>query len=163
MLKSLLSHATTTILEEAVYSELYASHLYKHVANQCQRVGLLGAAAFFKKESADELEHYQKWADYLNDRGGLVLLPELPAITDSVTDLGGALTLAYDTEVDLGEKYSGWYSAILSSDPTTAGYMLQFLDIQRSSVGEFGDLLTRFALARDNPAAILMMDEALGE
>ena len=162
MLKSLLSHATSQVLEDAIYSELYASHLYKHVANQCQRLGFFGAAKFFRAESADELEHYQKWVDYLNDRGSVAKLPELPAITESVTDLGSALMAGYNAEVSLGKNYAAWYSAVHPSDPTTAAYMLQFLDIQRASVGEYGDLLARYELTKGNSAAVLLLDQELG-
>ena len=85
------------MLNEAVQAELYASHLYKHVANQLQRLGYLGAQKFFAGESADELEHYQKHADFLNDRGTVAKVPMLDAITDPVTTLRDALEIAYET------------------------------------------------------------------
>ena len=35
------------MLDDAIHAELYASNLYKHIANQVQRLGYLGAMKFF--------------------------------------------------------------------------------------------------------------------
>lgn len=162
LVKSLLSKSIEAVLNEAVQSELYASHLYKHVANQLQRIGYFGAQKFFAGESADELTHYQKHADFLNDRGTVAKLPMLEAITDPVASLRDALEVAYETELQLGNDYARWYKAC-SDDPTVQQYLLQFLEIQRAAVGEYGDLLARMDRAGDNEAAILMIDTELGE
>lgn len=163
MLKSLLNHAAEQILQDAVHAELHASHLYKHLSNQCQRLGLFGAAKYFANESAEELTHYAKIAQYFNDRGGVATIPALEAIEESVADLEAALLAAYEAEVELGQNYANWYKASLSNDPTTAQFLLQFLEIQRSSIGEYGDWLSRLALAGGDKAAILMIDSELGE
>jgi ferritin len=162
LVKSLLSKPIEAMLNEAVQSELYASHLYKHVANQLQRIGYFGAQKFFAGESADELTHYQRHADFLNDRGTVAKVPMLEAITDPVASLRDALEVAYETELQLGKDYDRWYKAS-SDDPTVQQYLLQFLEIQRKSVGEYGDLLARMDRAGTNEAAILMIDTELGE
>jgi ferritin len=157
----LIAHAAEQILAEAVQAELRVSHLYKHVSNQCQRAGLFGAAKFFKNESKEELEHYEKLANYLNDRGSVATLPSIESFEEPIRALDSALQLAYNEEVALGNRYSKWYSTLLASDPTTAQFLLQFLEIQRLSVGEYGDLLARARLAGDNEAAILILDKEL--
>lgn len=162
MLKNLLGHATETILLEAVHAELYASNLYKHLANQCQRVGLLGAAKFFLNESDEELKHYQKLANYFNDRGSVSSVPGVEAFENPIRSLQEAFTLAYDTEVNLNTRYAKWYSTVLPYDPTTAQFLLQFLEIQRGSIGELGDFLSRIQLAGNDGAAILLLDKELG-
>ena len=163
MLKSLLSNLAEQVLQDAVHAELTASHTYKHIANQCQRLGLLGTAKYFLKESSEELEHYQGIADYVNDRGSVAIIPALEAAAERIADLESALTTAYNFEVNLGADYSRWYSSLLASDPTTAQFLLQYLEIQRKSVGEYGDLLSRFELARGDKAAVLLMDKELGK
>lgn len=158
----LISHTTLLILQEAVHEELYASNLYKHLANQCQRVGLFGASKYFNKESAEELEHYGYHVQYLNDRGSVAEIPAIEAFTGSVSTLEAAIDLAYNAELELGTKYQAWYSAVHSSDPTTAQYLLKFLAIQAESIGAYADLKTRLAIAANNPAAILIIDQELG-
>lgn len=163
MLKNFLSNATRLALQEAVRSELYASMLYKHAANQCERLGWFGTAKFFLKESNDELGHYQRIASYMDDRGDVAKIPTINGPTDSITDMKSAILLGYNTEVDLGNKYCKWYSGILSNDPMTAQFLLQFIEIQRTSINEYSDWFTRIELAKDNVAALLLIDQELGE
>lgn len=161
--KSLLSKSVESMLNEAVHAELYASNLYKHVANQLQRVGYFGAQKYFAGESADELTHYQKLADYLNDRGTTAKIPAVEAMTESVGSLRDAIELAFQTELDLERNYSRWYKTVATDDPITAQFLLFYLEEQRVSVGKYGDLIARLDRAGDNEAALLMIDTELGE
>lgn len=158
--KSLLDPATKKMLLEAVASELYASHLYQHLANQMQFVGRFGAAKFFQAESLNERAHFQKLVDYFDDRGDWVAMPAVPKCDDTAKDLPQALQIAYDTELQLERDYVGWYKACLCE--ITRQFLLSFLEEQRKSVGEFSDLLAEVALAGDDRAALMMLDNKLG-
>lgn len=159
----MLTKKMLSILNDAIHSELFASNLYKHVANQLQRIGYFGAQKFFLSESADELEHYQKIVDYINDRGLVASVPQIEKQDDTVTSLRDALTIAFETEKALGEDYADWYKQAFAEDVVTAQFLLQFIEIQRKSVGEFGDLIARLDRAGANEAAILLIDQELGE
>ena len=162
LVKNLLDKSIEANLQEAVQSELYASHLYKSLANQLQRIGYFGAQKHFLNEAADELTHYQKLADFLNDRGSVAGLPALEHITDRVVTLRDAIEIAYETELQLGNDYDRWYASA-SKDPTVQQFLLFYLEQQRTSVGEYGDLLARLDRAGTNEAALLLIDQELGE
>jgi ferritin len=156
----LLDKATEDMLNRAVRSELYASHLYKHIANQCQRIGFFGAQKFFAGESADELEHYQKIADYMNDRGTTAKIPALEACVETVTGLVDAMELGYETELELMRDYEKFYRECKCV--TTQQFLLQFLETQRKSVGEYGDWLSRMKIVSNDRCGLLMIDQELG-
>lgn len=162
MYQNLLSEATKTNLQEAIFNEFTASQTYKHLSNQMQRLGYFGAASYFAFESSDELEHYGKLKDYINDRGNVATIPALDALETNVTDLGAALRIAYDMELSLNRKYEQWYREALDEDITTAQFLLQFIEIQRTSVGEYGDWLARYDLTGFNSASVLMIDNEMG-
>lgn len=162
MPKSLLSPEVKACLDEAVHAELYAANLYKHLANQLQRLGYFGAQRFFLAESASELEHYQIHANYQNDSGTVASIPAIEAMDEPIGTLRDAIETAYDTELQLEKDYVRWYSAC-AKDPVTAEFLLQFLRSQRKSVGEYGDLLSRLDLAGDDRAALLQIDNKLGK
>ena len=162
MPKSLLSPEVKACLDEAVHAELYAANLYKHIANQVQRLGHFGAQKFFLAESASELEHYQIHANYQNDSGTVASIPAIEAMDEPIGTLRDAIETAYDTELQLEKDYVRWYSAC-TKDPVTAEFLLQFLRGQRKSVGEYGDLLARLDLAGDDRAALLQIDNELGK
>lgn len=169
-MKSLLSDSVESILNEAVQQELFASHLYKHLANQLQRIGYFGAQKYFSHESSEELGHYQNIVDYMNDMGTVAVVPSLPAVGNSVITLRDALQIAFDTERELMDRYVDWYS---ESDPVTQQFLLQFLERQRKSVGEYGDWLARMDRAMEpaeadepaefDPCAVLIIDREMGE
>ena len=162
MPKSLLSPEVKACLDEAVHAELYAANLYKHIANQLQRLGYFGAQKFFLAESASELEHYQIHANYQNDSGTVASIPAIEAMDEPIGTLRDANEAAYDTELQLEKDYIRWYSAC-AKDTVTAEFLLQFLRGQRKSVGEYGDLLSRLDLAGDDRAALLQIDNELGK
>ncbi len=159
-ISNLLEKATEDMLNKAVHAELYASHLYKHVANQMQRAGFFGTQKFFAGESADELTHYQKIADYMNDRGAMAKVPALEACTETAADIVEAIELGYDTELQLMRDYEKWYRECKCV--ITQQFLLQFLELQRKSVGEYGDLLSRLMIVKNDRGGMILIDQELG-
>lgn len=151
-----------SMLDDAIHSELYASNLYKHVANQLQRIGYFGATKFFLNESADELKHYQLHVEFQNDVGTVAEVPSIEAMDETIESLSDAIELGYETELDLYESYKRWYQQA-AVDPVVQQFLLQFLEIQRTSVGEYGDLLARIELVDQDKAGMLLIDQELGE
>lgn len=149
---------------KSVQSELYASNLYKHIANHLQRLGYFGAQKFYLTESADELIHYQKLVDVVNDFGDVISVPAVPVITEAIGSIGGALYVSYNTELKLLYQYQDFYKeAEEMEDCATAQFLLQFIQIQRESVGEFGDFISRYERCGSNEAAILEFDDFMGD
>jgi len=160
--QSLLKPEVKELLDKSIASELYASNLYKHIAAQMQRAGYFGCQKFFEKESAEEIEHYYKIRNYINDMGSVAAMPQIDAISDYVGGIGTALNLAYDTEKTLLMQYQEIYESVEDEmkDCITAQFLLQFLEIQRKAVGMYGDLISRFEKA---PNDVLEFDEHIGE
>lgn len=160
--KSLLAKPVEVMLNQAIAAELYASHLYKHLANRMQRAGFFGAQSFFKSESGDELVHYQILADFINDRGGVANIPDVDGCSSVKADtLRDALEAAYDAELSLEQDYTKWYKACPCV--VTQQFLLQFLEIQRKAVGEYGDLLARLERCGTDAGAMIVFDKELGE
>lgn len=157
---NLLSAESAKTLNAAVSSELYASALYKSLANQLQRLGYFGAQKFFLAESAHELEHYQLVADFMSDMGGLARIPTVPAPEEKIAGLRDSIEAAFDTEMQLMRDYASWYAECKCE--ITKQFLLQFIEHQRKSVGEFGDIVSRLDRAGDDACALLMIDTELG-
>jgi ferritin len=157
----IISQECKDMLDDAVHSELYASNLYKHIANELQRLGYFGATKFFLKESADELVHYQLHVEFQNDVGTVAKVPMIEAMNDPIKSLSDAIETGYETELELYNDYKKWYSQT-SDDPVVQQFLLQFLEFQRTSVGEYGDLLSRIQLMDGDKAGMLLIDQELG-
>jgi ferritin len=154
--KSILPTEITRLIAKLAGEELYAHHLYLHIASQLQARGLFGGMAFFESESDAELGHFKKLRDFVNDCGGVLPTPSVMALTEEVKDLEDALDLYYEAELNLLNKYLAAYK---ESDKNefclTEPLFLKFIDIQRKSVGEAGDLLATYAIAKENKEVLL--------
>ena len=161
MVQSLLSAEIKIWLEKSLASELHVSNLYKHIANQLQRLGYFGAQSYFLKESADELSHYQKLSDYCNDMGWVAPVPAVPKMSDKISNISDALEISYEAELDLLNQYKKFYEEAEDKydDCITATFIIEFLQIQRKSVGEYGDLIAKVNLNGD----IYEFDEEMGK
>lgn len=161
--KNLLSPAMKKGLQKAIYAELYQSNLWKHIANQLQRLGFFGGQKYFLAESAEELTHYQIFVDFINDLGDVADVPKIDAIEDDIDSIATALQVAYDMELDVYNQYKKFYEEAVDEDVAVGIFMQQFVTIQLKAVGAYGDLISRYNRCGTNEAAILEFDEYLSE
>ena len=163
VVKDLLDSTAKEWLKKSLESELYASNLYRHIANQVERLGFFGAKKYYLNESADELKHSQVIVDFYNQMGSVSPMPKVDAINDKVSSIADALELQMEAEYDLLKQYEEMYDAMEEKNCIVGQFILQFLEIQRVSYGEVGDLISRYNRCGNNEAAILEFDEFLGE
>jgi len=162
LVKSLLSSTMRKWLQKSIESEFHASQLYKHLANQLQRLGYFGSQKFYLAESADELTHYQRIVDFMNDMGDVASIPDVSGIDDEIKDIEDALIVSYETELDLFEQYKEFYEKAEDEDVSVAQFLLQFIEIQRLAVGEYGDLISKYNVAKETKE-ILFFDKSMGK
>ena len=163
LINSLLSSSLKKGLQEALQMELYQSNLWKHIANNLQRLGFFGGQKYFLKESAEELTHYQILVDFINDMGDCADMPQIEAIKDSVKSIEDALQIGYEIELEVFDMYKRLYEKAEEEDCSVGQFLLQFMQIQREAIGAYGDLVSRYNKCGKNEAAILEFDEYLGE
>jgi ferritin len=161
--KNLLSPSMKKGLQKAIYAELYQSNLWKHIANNLQRLGYFGGQKYFLAESAEELTHYQIFVDFINDMGDVADVPKIDAIEDEIDSMAAALQVAYDMELDVYNQYKKFYEEADEEDCAVGIFMQQFVTIQLKAVGAYGDLISRYNRCGTNEAAILEFDRYLSK
>ena len=162
MLKSLLSKDMKEGMQDAIQVELQQASLWKSLANQMQRLGYFGSQKYFLAESAEELTHYQMHVEFMNDMGDCADLPNIDAVNDKVKNIGDALEIGYEIELDVYNQYKEFYEKAEDEDVVVAQYLLQFLEIQRKAVGHYGDLLAKYKVAEETKE-ILEFDEHIND
>jgi ferritin len=160
--KSLLSANMKKGLQSAIQTELYQSNLWKHLANQLQRLGFFGSQKYFLAESAEELTHYQIIVEFINDMGDVASVPSIEAITDKVESIGDALDIGYETELDVLNQYKKIYKQAEEEDSAVAIFLQQFITIQVKAVGKYGDLLAKYKIAEETKE-ILEFDQHIAD
>ena len=162
MLKSLLSKDMKEGMQDAIQVELQQASLWKSLANQMQRLGYFGSQKYFLAESAEELTHYQMHVEFMNDMGDCADLPNIDAVNDKVKNIGDALEIGYEIELDVYNQYKEFYEKAEDEDVVVAQYLLQFLETQRKAVGHYGDLLAKYKVAEETKE-ILEFDEHIND
>lgn len=162
MVKSLLSKSMKSVLQEALYLELYQSNLWKALANQMQQYGFFGTQKYFLTESAEELTHYQMHVEFQNDMGDCADMPSIEAIKDKVKTIGESLEIGYEMELEVYNKYKEFYKKAENEDCVVGQFLLQFLEIQRKAVGHYGDLLAKYEIA-EATKEILEFDQHIND
>ena len=155
---SLLSPTLKVALMRGLTQELVQASLWKSLANQMQKCGYFGTQKYFLKESEEELGHYQIIVDFFNDLGDMAEVPAIEAPTAKAEEIGDALVIAYNKEVEVYNLYKELYAIAQAEDSVVAQFLLQFLQIQKEAVGAYGDLIATYRTA-NRTGEILEFDE----
>jgi len=70
----MLSKALEDAINEQINKELYSAYLYLSMSAYCEAASLPGCAHWMRMQAQEEVFHAMKFFDYVNDRGGRVVL-----------------------------------------------------------------------------------------
>jgi len=141
--------------------ELYSVHLYLYMANLAQKLGLPGSQKYFLKEVPEEVGHYQKVSDFVNDRGDMLPMVAIEAIKEDAKGLMDILKILYETMILITDHYEKFYELAQEKKCYVAiPFVNEFLVLQTKAIGLYGDLITQL---ETNDKDILEMDEYIGE
>ena len=150
-------------LNEQINAELWSAYLYLSMAMNFEAAGRPGIANWFKIQFQEEQAHAQIFINYVNQRGGRVMLKAIDAVpTDWATPLEAfEATLAHETKVTalINSLYS---LAEQESDYATRDRLNWFVSEQVEEEDNCRQLIDKFRLIGDNGMGIYMLDQELG-
>ena len=147
---------------EHLTMERYANIQYFSIYLWFQERDLDGFASFFLNESKGELDHAQKFADYLIARGQTVKLKELPAPIQMWDSIEALISYSFNMEADLTSSLQQLYSiSERISDTRTNVFLDPIVEAQTKSEDEFAHILGKVKFANNQPSAILLIDSDL--
>ena len=143
---------------EHLTMERYASVQYFSIYLWFQERDLNGFASYFLNESKGEMEHAQKFADYLIARGQSVKLDELPAPVQTWDSIEDLISYSFNMEADLTSSLQQLYSiSERISDTRTNVFLDPIVEAQTKSEDEFANILGKVKFASNQPSAILSL------
>ena len=145
-----------------IKEELYASHLYLQMAFWFSKEGWNGFAGWMGKQSHEEKEHAMDMAKFLVDRGGEVLLTDIPSVQtswDSPVDVFKD-AMAHEEHVSAQiEKLADVADEV--QDRAAANFCAKYVDEQVEEEKTMRDILTLFEHAGGSGLALI--DHIVGE
>ncbi len=151
-------------LNKQLNAELYSAYLYLSMAAYFDYKGLQGFAHWMRKQAEEELGHAMKFYEYINDRGGRVVLYEVekpPSDWGTVTDV---FRHAYQHEKKVTESINKLVDLARKHDDKPTEVFLQwFVQEQVEEEKSFAEILQLLEYAGEKPQSILMLNSHLAQ
>ncbi len=143
---------------EHVSTTLYLA-MSAYMANQ----NYTGMASWLRLQSEEERTHMLKLIDYMTNRGGMVDLQQLPSQPKEYGSPLETFQKVLEHEQFVTKSYQQAYDYAAQSDQQTAVIIQEFLREQIDEEAQAQTIVDRMKIARDNPAALLVLDQELGQ
>ena len=160
----MLSEKMAGALNRQLNAELYSGYLYLSMNAYFKSIGLEGFAQWMTAQAQEELMHGMKFYEFINQRGGRVLLEQIEA---PPTDWESPLavfehTLAHEQKVtglinDLVEV------ALAEKDHASQVFLQWFVTEQVEEEDSVGSVLGQLKLLHGAKGGLFMIDRELGK
>jgi len=157
----------SVMIEKAINSqinaELYSSYLYVSMGMYFESADMSGAAIWMNAQAQEELVHAEKFMNYVNERGGRVILDAIekpPAEWES-----GLAT--FEAALDHERKVSSLINELVflarsENDYMTDNFMQWFVSEQVEEEASVGEVVRKMRLAGETGGGRFMIDKELG-
>ncbi|UOY92361.1 ferritin [Ectobacillus sp. JY-23] len=153
------------LINNLIQIEHVSSTLYLAMSNYMNKLNFKGMGTWLRLQSEEERLHMLKLMDYLVNRGGTV---ELKAVPAQPTEYGTPLetfqkVLEHEQFVTNSYRQAYDYVNKMNNDQQTLIIIQEFLKEQVDEEAQSQTIVDRLKLAQNNPAAVLLLDQELGQ
>lgn len=152
------------LFETQVTKELESAYIYLHISNFYAIKGLDGFANWFKKQAAEEVEHAQKFIDYMIDSEVEFKLNDIKATPISFKNLKEPLELQLKHEKYVTSLINALFDeAVKQKDHTAVGLLTWFIAEQQEEEKQSKELLDKFAIVGEEGLGLYQLNKDLGK
>ena len=157
------NNAVLQAMNEQINHELFSAYVYLSMSAYCESLTLPGFARWLRVQSREEIEHAMKFYDFINDRGGRVMLSTVEQPPVDFTSPLDVFQRAYQNEqLVTGQIHDLYRLALKENDYASHEFLHWFIDEQVEEEKLTSDAVTTIEMAGDDRAAILMLDREFG-
>ena len=150
-------------INDQINSEFTASYTYLAMAAFCERQKFLGAAKWLRFQSEEERQHGLKLFNFVLARDGNVELKMIEQPKAAFDSLAAVFEQALDHEQKVTVQINSLYELCFREKAFAEMTELQwFLTEQVEEEKVAREIVAKFRLVKNDPAAILDMDRELG-
>ncbi len=160
----MLSKKVQKALNEQLNAELYSAYLYLSMNAFFKTVNLDGFANWMSAQAQEELTHAMKFYEFINQRGGRVVLTEIEA---PPTEWDSFRTVFEET-LKHEQKVTTLINALVETaleerDHATNIFLQWFVTEQIEEEENVGNVLEQLKLIGEDKGALFMMDRELSK
>ncbi len=151
-------------LNEQIQREFYAAYLYLSMSAYFESLNLPGFARWLRVQSQEEVEHAMRIFNFVNERGGRVVLKAIPQPPAEFESPLAAMQAALDHERRVTGYINELYELALQEKDYPTQVMLHwFIEEQVEEEQITGQVVERLKVIGDDPAALLVMDNVMAQ
>ena len=160
----MLSKSMQDAINEQIKNELYSAYLYLSMSAYCETNSLPGFARWMRAQSQEEVEHAMKFFDFVNERGGRVVLQAIdqPPLEFESPRAVFEQTLEHERKVT-GMIHSLYELALEEKDYAAQILLHWFIDEQVEEESSAAQILDTLEMIGDKGQALVMLDRELGK
>lgn len=149
-------------INEQIKNEFYSAYIYLAMSAHFEAESLLGFASWMRGQAREEVTHAMKLFDYLNDRGGQVVLQEIKAPPTRFASPLEIFRQALAHEREVTAMIHRLYAlAAQESDYPTQVALQWFVTEQVEEEKTAADIVAQLEMVGDNRTALLLMDREM--
>lgn len=148
------------LINSQINKELYSAYLYLEIANYFSEIGLPGFAAWYTKQSEEEVEHAMKFNGYVYQQGEKVVLEDIDKPVVEFKQPREALEAALEHE----KKVTAWINdiyalAVKQGDFRTQKFLDWFISEQTEEEENADEMIAKYDLASKEGSLYLLNKE----
>ena len=150
-------------LNEQINAELFSSYLYYSMVAYFKSASLDGFAHWMEMQTLEEMLHAKKFADYLNERGGRVILKAIEAPKTHWETPLEAFKDALEHERKVTARINDLMAlAVEEKDFATQNFLQWFISEQVEEEANVGQIVDQLNMIEGSKNGIFMLNRELG-
>ena len=146
-----------------INAEFWSAYLYLSMAMHFEAEGRTGVANWYKIQFQEEQAHAQIFINYLNQRGGRVVLKAIDAVPTSWENELDAFKSTLEHEQKVTALINNLYAlAEAEHDYATRDRLNWFVSEQVEEEDNCRTLIDKYSMIGDNGMGLYMLDQELG-
>jgi len=151
-------------LNDQINAELYSAYIYLAMAAYFEAENLQGCASWMRMQVQEESAHAMKIYDFVNERGGRVVLKPIEGPPKSWKSPLAAFEAAYEHEQYVTGRINKLVDlAITEKDHATNAFLQWFVNEQVEEETSVDTIVQNLKMAEKAPGAMFMVDRELGQ
>lgn len=149
-------------LNTQINAEIYSAYLYLSMSAYFESVNLKGFANWMRVQAQEELAHAMKFYNYVNERGGRVILRMIEGPPAEWNSPVAAFEHTYRHEQKVTSMINNLTNmAIEEKDHATHSFLQWFINEQVEEEASADEILQKLKLLENVPAGLFMLDREL--
>jgi ferritin len=158
-----MNQTVCSAINDQINSEFSSSYTYLAMAAACERQKFLGAAKWLRLQADEERQHGMKLFDFVLARDFAVDLKAIAQPSSAFESLAAVFERALEHEESVTKQINGLYELCFKEKAFAEMTELHwFLTEQVEEEKVAREVVAKFRLVKNDPAAILDLDRELG-